>query len=212
MLEHAETFNQYIARYGLKRSEGLLLRYLTDCYKTLIQTVPAEAVNDDLGDVIEWLAAMIRRVDSSLLDEWERLRSPDPLAEEPSTPPETTELTSNWRAFGVLVRNEMFRWVQLLARRRHGQLVASLPDRGDWTDGYLTDVMTPYWDEHDSIGIDGDARSGALFDLHPDTGRVTQILHDPAGYHEWVIEADVDIDRSNELAVAVVRPRQVLRR
>ena len=212
MLEHAETFNQYIARYGLKRSEGLLLRYLTDCYKTLIQTVPAEAVNDDLGDVIEWLAAMIRRVDSSLLDEWERLRSPDPLAEEPSAPPEMTQLTSNWRAFGVLVRNEMFRWVQLLAHRRHSQLVASLPDPGGWTDGYLTEVMTTYWDEHDSIGIDGDARSGALFDLHSDTGRVTQILHDPAGYHEWVIEAEVDVDRSNELAVAVVRPLQVRRR
>ncbi|MYL02868.1 MAG: DUF3516 domain-containing protein [Acidimicrobiaceae bacterium] len=75
MVEHADTFNQYVSRYGLKRSEGLVLRYLTDCYKALAQTVPASAVNDRLAEVIEWLGALVREVDSSLLDEWERLRA-----------------------------------------------------------------------------------------------------------------------------------------
>ena len=75
MVEHADTFNQYVSRYGLKRSEGLVLRYLTDCYKALVQTVPASALNDGLSEVIEHLGAMIREVDSSLLDEWERLRA-----------------------------------------------------------------------------------------------------------------------------------------
>ena len=75
MVEHADTFNQYVSRYGLKRSEGLVLRYLTDCYKALAQTVPAAAVNDRLAEVIEWLGALVREVDSSLLDEWERLRA-----------------------------------------------------------------------------------------------------------------------------------------
>ncbi len=75
MVEHADTFNQYVSRYGLKRSEGLVLRYLTDCYKALAQTVPAAAVNDRLAEVIEWLGALVRDVDSSLLDEWERLRA-----------------------------------------------------------------------------------------------------------------------------------------
>ncbi len=75
MVEHADTFNQYVSRYGLKRSEGLVLRYLTDCYKALAQTVPTAAVNDRLAEVIEWLGAMVREVDSSLLDEWERLRA-----------------------------------------------------------------------------------------------------------------------------------------
>ena len=75
MVEHADTFNQYVSRYGLKRSEGLVLRYLTDCYKALAQTVPAAAVNDRLAEVIEWLDALVREVDSSLLDEWERLRA-----------------------------------------------------------------------------------------------------------------------------------------
>ena len=76
MVEHADTFNQYVSRYGLKRSEGLVLRYLTDCYKALVQTVPAAAVDDRLAEVIEWLGELVREVDSSLLDEWERpLRS-----------------------------------------------------------------------------------------------------------------------------------------
>ena len=75
MLEHVDTFNQYVSRYGLKRSEGLVLRYLTDCYKALVQTVPAGAVNDRLAEVVEWLGGLVREVDSSLLDEWERLRA-----------------------------------------------------------------------------------------------------------------------------------------
>ena len=75
MVEHVDTFNQYVSRYGLKRSEGLVLRYLTDCYKALVQTVPAAAVDERLAEVIEWLGGLVREVDSSLLDEWERLRS-----------------------------------------------------------------------------------------------------------------------------------------
>ena len=75
MVEHADTFNQYVSRYGLKRSEGLVLRYLTDCYKALVQTVPSAAVDDRLAEVIQWLGGLVREVDSSLLDEWERLRA-----------------------------------------------------------------------------------------------------------------------------------------
>ena len=75
MVEHVDTFNQYVSRYGLKRSEGLVLRYLTDCYKALVQTVPASAMNDRLEEVVEWLGNLVRAVDSSLLDEWERLRA-----------------------------------------------------------------------------------------------------------------------------------------
>ena len=75
MVEHTDTFNHYVSRYGLKRSEGLVLRYLTDCYKALVQTVPSAAVNERLAEVSEWLGELVREVDSSLLDEWERLRA-----------------------------------------------------------------------------------------------------------------------------------------
>ncbi len=74
MLEHADTFNSFVSRWGLKRSEGLVLRYMTDCYKALVQTIPETVITDELAEVVEWLGATVREVDSSLLDEWEKLR------------------------------------------------------------------------------------------------------------------------------------------
>src|SRR6516225_10162269 len=76
MYERALTFAEYVAFYGLSRSEGLVLRYLADAYKALRQTVPDEAKTEDLTDLIEWLGEIVRQVDSSLIDEWERLRNP----------------------------------------------------------------------------------------------------------------------------------------
>ena len=198
MLEFAETFNQFVARYGLKRSEGLVLRYLTDVYKTLLQTVPVEHASEDLDDVIEWLGVMIRRVDSSLIDEWERLRNPEVDAGEAAPPSDDPDdITANARAFRVLVRNEMFRIVTELASRR--------------TD-LLADDMATYWEEHEWIGIDADARASAWFELTPDATMATQILMDPDGHHEWFVEAEVDLDASRSEDRAVLVPVAVRRR
>jgi superfamily II RNA helicase len=197
MLEFAETFNQFVARYGLKRSEGLVLRYLTDVYKTLRQTVPVEMLTEDLEDVIEWLGAMIRRVDSSLIDEWERMRNPDEIDDAVESVFELDDITANERAFAVLVRNEMFRLVTQLASRRTP---------------LLADDIAEYWEEHEWIGIDADARSGTWFTFDRDTQTATQTLSDPDGHHEWVLEADVDLDASRTEERAVVRPARVIRR
>ncbi|HVX45606.1 MAG TPA: DUF3516 domain-containing protein, partial [Mycobacteriales bacterium] len=117
MYEQAMTFTEYISYYRLARAEGTVLRYLADVYKALKQTVPDAAKNDELTDITEWLGELVRQVDSSLLDEWERLRSPGaPVDEKP--PPVTT----NSRAFRVLVRNQLFRRVELAARRRYVEL------------------------------------------------------------------------------------------
>jgi len=195
MLEHAETFNQYIARYGLKRSEGLVLRYLTDCYKALVQTVPMDLESTELDDLTEWLGEMIRRVDSSLIDEWERLRNPEPT-DEPVQGFEPTAFTANRRAFSVLVRNEMFRVVTELAHRRYPA---------------LAEAMQPYWAEHDAIHIDAAARAADWFQLDLDAGTATQTLCDPEGFHEWVLDAEVDIEASDAEERAVVRPVNVRR-
>jgi len=205
MLEHAETFNQYVSRYGLKRSEGLLLRYLTDCYKTLVQTVPAEHGTDDLSDIIEWLGATIRHVDSSLIDEWERLRDPTDDTDEVK-PPESPDITHNERAFAVMVRNEMFRWVSLLARRKAGELVRSLADPGPWTPDEVVEQMRDFWDEHDFVVIDADARSKQWIDIDMATGRVRQTICDPDDHYEWVIDACVDLEASSREQQAIVVP------
>ena len=73
MCEQAMNFGEYVNHYGLKRSEGLLLRYLSDTYRALVQNVPAERRTPQLGELTDWLGALVRGVDSSLLDEWERL-------------------------------------------------------------------------------------------------------------------------------------------
>ncbi|MDG2027149.1 MAG: DUF3516 domain-containing protein [Acidimicrobiales bacterium] len=202
MLEFAENFNQFVARYGLKRSEGLLLRYLTDVYKTLVQTVPVEHLTDDLEDVIEWLRAMIRRVDSSLIDEWERLRNPEEQDEVVTPGLDPEDITTNERAFRVLIRNEMFRLLTELASRRTG---------------LLADDMVPYWAEHEWIAIDGDARAAAWIDISPDTEKATrmlarQTLCDPDGHHEWYLEAEVDLEASRSEDRAVILPVAVRRR
>src|SRR5215216_2447014 len=123
MHERAMTFGELVAYYGLARSEGLVLRYLADAYKALRQTVPEEARTEELTDLIEWLGELVRQVDSSLLDEWERLRDPDavtvPAGRLDEAPP---PVTGNERAFGVLVRNALFRRVELAARRRWWEL------------------------------------------------------------------------------------------
>ena len=216
MLECADTFNQYVARYGLKRSEGVLLRYLSECYRTLTQTVPPEAVTGELEDIAAWLGAVVRHVDSSLLDEWERLRQPEgPAADSPfpgggdgSGDDEgdkgASDITADRRAFEVMVRNEMFGWVQLLARQAHGELAARLADSGDWTEADLDRAMAPYWAEHDAIGIDGEARSRRWVDIDDGTGRVAQRLLDPAGHREWAVEARIDRAESRTRQQAVM--------
>jgi superfamily II RNA helicase len=77
MYERAMTFGEYVSDYGLKRSEGVVLRYLSDVYKGLVQNVPEELATPELGDVVAWLGAVVRQVDSSLIDEWERLLHPE---------------------------------------------------------------------------------------------------------------------------------------
>ena len=134
------TFVEYVGFYGLSRSEGLVLRYLADAYKALRQTVPEDARTEELTDLIEWLGELVRQVDSSLLDEWERLRNPD--AERRGRRGATTgrrRSPRNVRAFRVLVRNALFRRVELAALRRYDELGeldgAAGWDADAWADG-----------------------------------------------------------------------------
>ena len=205
MFERFMTFADYVRHYGLDRSEGLVLRYLTDAYKGLVQTVPEDVKTDEVYDLTEWLREVVRQTDSSLLDEWERLRegveridAVAPVAELPAEPP---RLTANVRAFRVMVRNEAFRLVELLARRRYDLLGDGL------TADDVATAMAPYWEAHDAIGIDGDARATALFqvDERSDLWRVRQVLADPAGDHDWALHLEVDLAASDVAGAAVVR-------
>ncbi|MGH3152980.1 MAG: DUF3516 domain-containing protein [Streptosporangiaceae bacterium] len=205
MYERALTFTEYVGYYGLSRSEGLVLRYLADAYKALRQTVPDEAKNEELDDLIEWLGEIVRQVDSSLLDEWERLRNPSagPAERADSRPP---SVTANLRAFRVLVRNALFHRVKLAALGHYDELGALDADSG-WDAGAWEDALEPYFEVHDEIGTGPEARGPGLLiiDQQPGGWAVRQILDDPAADHDWGISAVVDLVASDEAGAAVLR-------
>ncbi len=126
MYESGRTFTEFVSYYGVARSEGLVLRYLSDAYRALRQTVPERIRTDELDDIVEWLGETVRQIDSSLLDEWEALTDPDALAAHVAgePPPPARPITGNERAFRVMVRNAMFQKVQLAARDRFTELGA----------------------------------------------------------------------------------------
>ena len=211
MWERAMTFREYVSLYGLVRSEGALLRYLSDAFKALRSGVPAAARTEELTDVVEWLGEMVRQVDSSLLDEWEQLTSPDQPPSAPAAVPERPRpLTGNERAFTAMVRNALFRRVELFARRDWealGTLEGAADSGAGWTAQHWQKVISEYFAEHDDVGIGADARGPALLiiDRQPGAWRVRQILDDPAGDHDWGIEVEVDLVASDEQGAAVLR-------
>jgi hypothetical protein len=205
MYERAMTFTEYVSFYGLSRSEGLVLRYLADAFRALRQTVPEDARTEELTDLIEWLGELVRQVDSSLLDEWERLRNPGAEPAEVRLDDKPPAVTRNTRAFRVLVRNALFRRVELAALRRWDEL-GELDGENGWTAAAWADAMAGYFDEYDEVGTGPSARGPAF--LHIDAGpavwTVRQVFEDPAGDHDWGIDATVDLAASDEAGAAAV--------
>ncbi|UYK39758.1 DEAD/DEAH box helicase [Microbacterium terricola] len=210
MFERALSFGEFVALYQLGRSEGLVLRYLSDAYRAIRQTVPADARTDELMDVIEWLGELVRQVDSSLVDEWATLVNPVADPEAPVVPPAPPSVLTNRRAFTVLVRNELFRRVRLAALQDDDAL-AELDPGVEWSE-----AMDRYYDDHDEILTGGPARSPRLCVIDDSTAadgiwRVEQTIDDPAGDHDWRIRAEVDLAASVEEGAAVVRVTEVVR-
>ncbi|WP_038468516.1 RNA helicase [Arthrobacter sp. PAMC 25486] len=208
MYERAMNFGEYVQYYSLARSEGIVLRYLTDAYKALRQTVPQDALREDLEDIISWLGELVRQVDSSLLDEWEKMTSGDESAaavEETALPPAPPRLTDNARAFRVMVRNELFRRVELAADDDFEALGMLDGDHG-WDADRWADALDEYWDEHEFIEAGPAARGPSLLHINPgtETWEVRQTIVDPAGNHDWYMSATVDLEASNEAGAAVV--------
>ncbi len=250
MWEQAMSFTDLVSRYQLARSEGLVLRYLTDAYRTLRQTVPDAHRSPELEEIIEWLGETVRQTDSSLLDEWEALTDPEhhelhgvgPGA----APPPPRALSQQERPLRVMVRNAVFRRVELVARDDVAALAALERTAAGRADPPLVPhldsdawdaALEAYFDEHDRVGTGPDARGPELFvvDTHPPTDdpgpsgagdatdatgaadatdgtdavprrtwRVRQTLDDPAGHRDWVIDAVVDLDATDEAGEAVV--------
>ncbi|MFE9423823.1 DEAD/DEAH box helicase [Kitasatospora sp. NPDC006697] len=209
LYERAMTFTDYVGHYDLARTEGIVLRYLAGAFKALEQTVPEELKTESLKDVIAWLGELVRQVDSSLLDEWEQLANPSDEPEgERELEAKTQPVTANARAFRVLVRNEMFRRVELAALEHYGTL-GELDGEYGWNADRWADAMDAYYAEHDDLGTGPDARGPKMLlievDEEDNLWRVRQVFDDPAGDHDWGISAEVDLYGSDAEGRAVLR-------
>ena len=208
MVENAMTFSDLISRYELGRSEGVVLRYLTDAYRALRQVVPEEHRTPEVEEVVDWLGGLVRAVDSSLLDEWEALgRAQAGHADEAAgilaaDGPEADEtagverafgadadgrvpLTRNLHAFRVAVRREMFRRIELMARDDVEGL-GRLDAPSGWGEDRWDAALARYWDEYDWIGTDTAARAVSLAPLDESPDAVALAA---AGVSERLIEA-----------------------
>ncbi|QKE83118.1 DEAD/DEAH box helicase [Arthrobacter sp. NEB 688] len=205
MFERAMSFGEFVAHHKLARAEGIVLRYLTDAYRALRSTVPHSARTEELDDLVEWLGEVVRHTDSSLLDEWESLAHPDgeePGAEvRPST--EGRALSDNPRALRVMVRQSMFRRVELLSLRRYEALAA--------LDGGLTaeqwrDAAAEYLAEYGELSTGPAARGPGLFRVEEGEGTwvVEQVLDDEDGDHDWRITAELDLAATDEAGEPVL--------
>lgn len=210
MYEQSMTFKEYINHYGLKRSEGVLLRYLTDAYRALRQTVPEDCQTEEVLDITEWLGEVVRQTDSSLIDEWAKLQNPDddPAAPTGPTEPARANVTTNKRAFAIMVRNATWAIVEALSRRNNVR-AAELAG-GDWRADDIAEAMAPYWDTHDSLTIDADARSSHHVDFVSAT-ELHQALVDPEEWNEWRLAVTIDLEASIEAGEAVIELASIQR-
>jgi hypothetical protein len=229
MYEKFLSFGEYVREYGLERAEGLQLRYLSDVYKTLVQTVPAYAKDDAVDEITTYFGAIVRQVDSSLLDEWEairsgvdrwKLRAPDVAGTEVVVEPEgSRDITKDMKGFRVLVQNEVFRLVRALARKdwdAANELVnASAPTPADakWSAAKLAEAMAPYFAEHAALLTDQKARSPKHTRIEQGqegegTLYVERVLVDPEDTNDWLLELRIDLATSRDAG----RPLLDLRR
>jgi len=212
LYERAMTFREYVNYYGIKGSEGVLLRYLSDVVKGLQKTVPDSAWTSQLEDIFEWLSALVRQIDSSLLDEWERLQNPDQL-EEAAIRPQLVDITTQTRAFRVMIRNATFRWVQLFARAEYAAMAED--GTGDLSDpATIKQAVSGYWQQFDAVVIDADARSSHwLLETALDQNQISveQIVCDPDGFNEWRFRGLVDLEASRQAGEAVVKLTEIVK-
>ncbi len=212
MVEQFLSFSEYVKEYGLERVEGLLLRYLSDVYKVLVQTVPLSERSEDVEELITFFGAMVRQVDSSLLDEWERMREgegalPPPKAREELEPEGSKDVTRDAKSFTVLLRNELFQLIRALSRKdwkEAAELSALEPSA-------VERALTPFFESHSALRTDPEARGPSLLTL--ETGEVrwdfAQVLLDPEDENDWVIVGHVDIPASRDAGRPVLKVERI---
>lgn len=207
MVETASDFKEYVGRYNIARSEGLLLRYLSEAYRALDRTVPVSKRDERLTDIVSWLGLVVRTVDSSLVDEWSAAGEGSAAGLD-AAPPAADEVVRDRRGLTLLVRNALFARVRLAA---FGDVEALGKLDGEW--GWRAPVwqraLDRFYGEHDEIVLDGDARSTAYYTIDESDERsahvwhVHQVFRDSDDDRDFGIWADVDLDATQDEGAVV---------
>ncbi|MCC6877588.1 MAG: DUF3516 domain-containing protein [Sandaracinaceae bacterium] len=209
MMEGSYGFFMYVKEYGLARAEGILLRYLSEAYKALVQNVPESAKTDELYDLTDELGAIVREVDSSLIDEWERLKDPVKIRAEVEQAPAVIDVTTDRRGFVAMVRSVLHQLVRAFALGRFDEAV-ELVEPG-WSAEALARAVAPYFEEHAELRFDPGARVPRFTLIEEGEGEwiARQVLVDHEEHNDWSIEARVDLARSREESRAVLELRAI---
>ncbi|MFA6546959.1 MAG: DUF3516 domain-containing protein, partial [Limisphaerales bacterium] len=220
MFESFRSFSDYIRDYELQRAEGVLLRHLNGVFKVLTQTVPDAAKNDTLREMEIYLGTMIRQVDASLMDEWERMRNPDYQRAEtkevrpPGAEEAARDITRDAKAFTAAIRTQLFSflrgWVNGDTETALSHLALSEDAEGNpWTAERLRAAMDGFLVGHRHLCLDPEARNARHTYVTPAedkrTWRGQQMLVDPDGHNDWVAEFAVDLAASRVQAEPVLR-------
>ena len=215
LFETCQTFNEYIKDYGLERSEGVLLRYLSDVYKTIVQNVPEAAHTEALDDIAAYILTTLKHTDSSLVAEWEAMRygtvteQPDVAQQKPRY-----DLAKNPKALAARVRSELHQLVRLLAKKSYEDAVEQLggPESSGWTADTLEAALAPYWAEHASLDTTPRARQPVLTQLIPGEERQWTVRHaliDSKGEQDWYIEGVIDLRGKDDVDGSLITIRHV---
>jgi superfamily II RNA helicase len=219
MFESYKSFAEYVLEYDLEPSEGLLLRHLNSVYKVLGQTVPDASKTDEVVEIEWYFRSMVRGVDASLADEWERMRDADerPLAgtsragleTRPPKPAEAPyDITRDTRAFTAAIRTRIFGMLKAWSRGDGQAALAAVDapphadeaDAAPWTAERVRAALGAYLLEHQALRLDPEGRNIRHTHVSASPGqptlRVQQMLVDPEMLNDWVAEFDVDVAAS----------------
>lgn len=205
MLETASSFSEYTSSMGLARSEGTLLRYLSDAYRALSRTVPRDKRDEQLDTIIDWLDVVVRSVDSSLVDEWEAAAglTQEKNEDTQTAPPVIDVIAAHKKGLTTLVRNALFKRVQYIDLDDASAL-GELDSAWGMPVHEWEDALDDFYDEHDGLLTTADARSSKFFMIDDKQEKthhrwhVRQILCDIEGDYDWAIDGIVDLDSIRE--------------
>ncbi|MFT5836642.1 MAG: superfamily II RNA helicase [Candidatus Azotimanducaceae bacterium] len=221
MFERYSSFADYIKVYGLMRSEGLLLRHLTNVYRVLENTIPPVFKTEAVDEIVTYIENLLRITDSSLLDEWETLKNPDykpNLDEALPAPTGPRDITRDREAFTRLVRNEVFRFLRMLANRAYQEIDESFDldqmfPAAKWKYTELNNTMEAYYTTHEWIRLDPAARNKINTKITESDDRtswiIEQTLVDPEELNDFQLQFSLSMTEAKENNIVKIVPLEL---